>query len=172
MKAGFALDFSKPYLPSFNWRGTVSSGSSPRRHGSEHPNRLACRRTVHLFTVRASSSHTSTFGAASPHWVSQTIKRDFQDFPAGPVVMNLSASAGTLLWSLVLEDSTCWGVTKPVCHSYWSPWSLEPVLCNNRSHRDEKSMYHNERVGPAFQKWRKSAGSDEDLAQSKKRINY
>ena len=169
MKAGFALDFSKPYLPSFNWRGTASSGSSPRRHGSEHPNRLPCRRTVHLFTVRASSSHTSTFGAASPHWVSQTVKRDFQDFPAGPVVKNQSANAGTLVWSLVLEDSTCWGVTEPLCHSYWSPWILQPVLCNRRGHRDEKSRHHDERAAPACCKGRKSVGSNEDLAQSKKK---
>ena len=165
MKAGFALDLSKPYFPSFNWRGIASSGSCPSRCGSEHPKQLPCRRTVHLFTVRASSSHTSTHRAASPHRVSQTVKSDFQDFPAGPVVKNLSANAGTPFWSLVLEDSTCRGVTKPVCHNYWSRWILEPMLGNKRSCCDEKSMHHNERVAPAFHKWRKSAGSNEDLAQ-------
>ena len=31
---------------------------------------------------------------------------------------------GTWVWSLVREDSTCHGATKPMCHSYWAqPWS-------------------------------------------------
>ena len=48
---------------------------------------------------------------------------------------------GTRVWSLVWEDFTYWGATKPVCHKYWEPvlWNpwvettepvcLEPVLC-------------------------------------------
>jgi len=51
---------------------------------------------------------------------------------------------GTRAWSLV-EDSTCHGATKPICHNYWarvleitshkiwSPSTLEPVLCNKSS---------------------------------------
>ena len=29
---------------------------------------------------------------------------------------------GTLVWSLVQQDSTCRGATKPVHRNYWSPW--------------------------------------------------
>ena len=36
-------------------------------------------------------------------------------------------------WSLVPEDSTCPGATKPLCCNYWSPQALEPVL-HRRSH--------------------------------------
>ena len=57
---------------------------------------------------------------------------------------------GTQFWSLVQEDSTCRGTTKPqhhnywVCtlepmsHSYWNPCTLETVFCNKRSHCNEK----------------------------------
>ena len=27
--------------------------------------------------------------------------------------------------------------TKPMSHNYWSPWALEPMLCNKRSHWNE-----------------------------------
>ena len=52
----------------------------------------------------------------------------------------------TWVRSLVLEDPTCLGATKPVYHSYWACaleprshnfWSLcglEPMFCNKRSH--------------------------------------
>ena len=42
-------------------------------------------------------------------------------FPGGAVVKNLPANAGTQVWSLVQEDPTCRGATKPMCHNYWSP---------------------------------------------------
>ena len=57
---------------------------------------------------------------------------------------------GTRVWSLVQEDPTCRGATKPVRHNYWArvpqllkPARLEPVLRNNRSHRNEKPTHHN-----------------------------
>ena len=37
---------------------------------------------------------------------------------------------------------------KPVCCSYWSPWALEPVLRNHRSHRSEKPVHCNEQKPP------------------------
>lgn len=50
------------------------------------------------------------------------------DFSGGTVVKNPPANAGDQVWSLVQEDSTCPGATKPVSHnyeptwcSYWSP---------------------------------------------------
>ena len=40
------------------------------------------------------------------------------DFPGGAVVKNLPASAGERVQSLVWEDPTCHGATKPVRHNY------------------------------------------------------
>ena len=52
------------------------------------------------------------------------------EFPGGPVVKSLpekkkslSSNAGDTVWSLVQEDSTCCGATKPMHHNYWSPGS-------------------------------------------------
>ena len=56
---------------------------------------------------------------------------------------------GTRVRALVREDPTCRGATKPVRHNYWActldPVShnywiprLEPMLCNKRSHCNEK----------------------------------
>ena len=71
---------------------------------------------------------------------------------------------GTQVWSLVQEDPTCRGATKPMHHNYWActleprshnywahvpqllkPARLEPVLCNKRSHHNEKPTHHNEK---------------------------
>ena len=65
---------------------------------------------------------------------------------------------GTGVRTLVQEDPTCRGATKPMSHNYWShvlqllspraatteAAHLEPVLCNNRSHHNEKNMHRNE----------------------------
>ena len=70
---------------------------------------------------------------------------------------------GTRLRALVREDTTCRGATKPVRHKYWAcalepmghnywarvpqllkPVHLEPMLHNKSSHRNEKSVHHNE----------------------------
>ena len=69
---------------------------------------------------------------------------------------------GTRVWALVWEVPACHRATKPVHHNYWScaleptshnywarvpqllkPTRLEPVLCNKRSHRNEKPAHHN-----------------------------
>jgi len=51
---------------------------------------------------------------------------------------------GTQVQSLVWEDSTYHGATKPVCHNCWAhephDWSsctLEPMFCNKGSHHNE-----------------------------------
>ena len=70
---------------------------------------------------------------------------------------------GTRVRSLVREDPTCRGATKPVRHNYWAcalepashnywahvpqllkPTHLEPMLCNKRSHHNEKPAHRNE----------------------------
>ena len=57
---------------------------------------------------------------------------------------------GTRVRSLVWEDPTCRGATKPPSHNYWAhmpqllkPTCLEPVLHNNRSHRNKKPAHRN-----------------------------
>ena len=54
---------------------------------------------------------------------------------------------------LIREDPTGCGATKPMCCNYWAcalePWScntwsliaLDPILCNKRSHRNEKPSH-------------------------------
>ena len=70
---------------------------------------------------------------------------------------------GTWVQALVQEDPTCRGATKPMRHNCWGcvlepvshnswahmpqllkPMRLEPVLCNKRSHRNEKPVHRNE----------------------------
>ena len=50
---------------------------------------------------------------------------------------------GTQVRSLVQEYSTCCEVTKPACPNDWSLCTLEPMLCNERSHCNEKSAQLN-----------------------------
>ena len=69
----------------------------------------------------------------------------------------------TQVRALIREDPTCHRATKPMSHSYWACaleptshnyWAhvpqllkltrLEPVLCNKRSHRNEKPVHCNE----------------------------
>ena len=57
---------------------------------------------------------------------------------------------GTRVRALVQEDPTCRGAPKPVRHNYWAcvlqllkPVRLEAVLCNKRSHRNEKPTHQN-----------------------------
>ena len=61
----------------------------------------------------------------------------FQDFPGGPVVKSPPANAETQVQSLVQEDPTCFGATKPLYHNYWSLRALEPVLPSKRSQHNE-----------------------------------
>ena len=74
---------------------------------------------------------------------------------------------GTWVRALVWEDPTCRGATKPVHHNYWvcaldleshnyrarvpqllKPTRLEPVLCNKRSHCNEKPVHCNKEQPP------------------------
>ena len=57
---------------------------------------------------------------------------------------------GTQVQALVQEDPTCHWATKPVHHNYWvhvpqllKPMCLEPMLCNKRSHPNDKPTHHN-----------------------------
>ena len=43
---------------------------------------------------------------------------------------------GTQVWSLVREDPTCHGTTKPICHNYWA-CTLEPGNCSYWAHKPQ-----------------------------------
>ena len=56
---------------------------------------------------------------------------------------------GTRVRSLVREDPTCCGATKPMCYlacvpQLLKPAYLEPLLLNKRSHHNEKPVHLNE----------------------------
>ena len=54
-------------------------------------------------------------------------------------------------------DPTCLG-----SNSYWSPYALESVLCNKRSHHNEKPVHHSWRVALTQRNWRKPMQSNQD----------
>ena len=73
------------------------------------------------------------------------------------MVKNLSANAWDTDGSLVWEDSTFLGATKPQLLSLYarvhelqllSPCTLGLMVCNKGSY-NEKSVYHNERIASA-----------------------
>ena len=66
--------------------------------------------------------------------------------------------------SLIWEDPTCRRATRPVCHNYWRPCSLHPVLHNKRSHRNEKPENLKQRTAAACHNLRKPTRSNEDPA--------
>ena len=96
---------------------------------------------------------------------------------------------GKQVWALIQEDPTCRGATKPVHHNYWAwtlelmshnywghktqllkPACLEPMLCNKRSHCNEKPVHCNEEQSP-LAATRESPYSNKDPTQTKKLIN-
>ena len=80
----------------------------------------------------------------------ETEKSQSGDFRGGSVVKNPPASAGdtgsspgqgTKIPHAAEQLSPCATTTEPA--------NLEPVLCNERSHRNEKPAHHNEEWPPA-----------------------
>ena len=79
---------------------------------------------------------------------------------------------------------------EPLCHNYWSPWalesashsywtgmlqllkpvSLEPMLCNKRSHCNERPAYHSEEKSP-FSETRESLHTAKKTQHSQKWTN-
>ena len=74
---------------------------------------------------------------------------------------------GIQVQSPVQEDPTCHGATKPMSHNYWTcalepvshnywahvpqllkPARLEPMLCNGRSHRNERPAHRSKEWPP------------------------
>ena len=101
---------------------------------------------------------------------------------------------GTWVWALVQEDPTCRGATKPVHHNYWAhalgptshnywahvpqllkPVGLETVLCNKRSHCNEKPTHRNEEqplLAPTRETPRLAMKTQRSQKKKKKKIIY
>ena len=77
---------------------------------------------------------------------------------------------GTWVQFLVWEDPTCHRAAKAVRHNYWSLSTVEMVLCNKRSHQNEKpkseSNPHSLRIEkPHTHQWRPSAARKKNLSE-------
>ena len=84
-----------------------------------------------------------------------------RDFPGGPVVKNLPANAGDMGSIPGPGNSLMLQSDMPMCHNYWSPHTLQPRLCNKRSHHNEKpktkSSPHTLQLGKdCTQQWKPS----------------
>ena len=93
-------------------------------------------------------------------------KRQLLGFPGGPVVRVRLPMWRTWVQSLVREDFTGLGATKPSYHNYWA-CALESVLCNKRSYCNEEPEHCNWRVAPPHWNQRKPSCSNKDPAQLK-----
>ena len=92
-------------------------------------------------------------------------------FPGCPSGWESACQRRTQIQSLVWEDPTCCRATKPMshnyeahdlelaaraattastCHNYQSPHTLAPALCNNRSHRNQKSAHRHQGLDPCL----------------------
>ena len=96
------------------------------------------------------------------HWALRFLKLRTKSSLVAQWLRNRLPMQRTRVKALVWEDPACCGTTKPVRHNYWAcalepvshnywartpqllkPTCLEPVLCNKRSHHNEKSMHSN-----------------------------
>ena len=90
------------------------------------------------FLSRSSHTHTHAhlFTSLSPwkysSWTSLVVQ----------CLRSFLSVQGTWVQVLVREDSTCCRSSKPVHCKYWSPSTLDPMMCNKRSHYNEKPMHH------------------------------
>ena len=99
----------------------------------------------------------SSWGALPRYNLGTTLLKGREGFPGGPVVRNLLCNAskdtGSIPspershmlrgnWACVPQLMSLRAATEPTCHNYWSPCTLEPVLCNKRNHCSEKPSQH------------------------------
>ena len=82
-----------------------------------------------------------------------------KDFPGVSVVKKPPVNAGNTSSIPGPVRSHMPRATKPVHYNHWSPHTLEPVLCNKRSHHNEKPVH-----SPQLEK---SPHSNKDPAQPK-----
>ena len=61
---------------------------------------------------------------------------------------------GTQVWSLVQEDSTCCGATKPLHHNYWNLGALKPKLCKQVQREAHEPQLESSPPSPQLEKAR------------------
>ena len=81
-----------------------------------------------------------------------------RDFPGSTVDKNLSALQGTWVLSLVQEDPTCLGATRPLCHNNWT-CPLEPGGHNYWAH--VLQLLKPTCLEPVLPSWNAKVGSQE-----------
>ena len=62
----------------------------------------------------------------------------------------------TQVWSLIWEEATRCRATKPMCHKYWSPRALEPVLHNKAEATAMRSLQTAKKSSPHSQQLEKT----------------
>ena len=160
-------------------RDTGSIPGSQRSPGGGNGNLLqySCLENLTDREAWQATVHSIAQSQTQLKWLSTHTgqKYKWRDFPGGVGLPHLGLPwmwihlpiLGTQVWSLVWEDSTCFGSTKSVCHKYCSLRAFEPVLWNKRNHQppQEAPMLQG-RVAPACHN-RKPAQSNKDPAQPK-----
>ena len=107
-----------------------------------------------------------------PWWLSgkqstcQCMKYEFDPWSRRiPHAMEQLSLCITAIESVLQSSGTT--TTKPMCCSYWSPCTLEPVLCHKKSHCKEMPVHYNYRVAPSCCNLEESLCSNKDPAQRK-----
>ena len=70
----------------------------------------------------------------------------------------------------VEQRSPCAITPEPACCNYWSQCSLEPMLCNERSHREEKPLHHKEEQPPLSREKARVQQQRPSAAKNKRKI--
>ena len=100
-------------------------------------------RSSHTHIHTHTHTHTHLFTCLSPwkysSWTSLVVQ----------CLRSFLSMQGTWVQVLVREDSACCRSSKPVHCKYWSPSTLDPMMCNKRSHCNEKPVHHSSGVAPA-----------------------
>ena len=76
-------------------------------------------------------------------------KRPSLGLPGGPMVGNLPCNAEDTGQSLVWEDPTCSGATKPISHNHWSPCAKRACSTERKAATVRSPLHHNHTVSPA-----------------------
>ena len=127
------------------------------------PDSLSCSNTIHQEENAREGNQIGKRQQSQPTTVEslllQMLQKHTEGFPGVSVVKKPSVNAGNTSSIPGPVRSHVPRATKPVHYNHWSPHALEPVLCNKRSHRNEKPVHSRQ--------LEKSPHSNKDPAQPK-----
>ena len=121
---------------------------SPYAETTEACKPRACYNKRSHYSLQLEKAHLQQWKPRATN--NKYIKKKYSRHPWWLMVKNLPAIVGDTDSIPDWEDPTYHGATKPICrnywacalepgrHSCWSPLSLEPVLCNKKSHHHVK----------------------------------